>query len=497
MTNRGFLSLILAFSVCALVGIYVLMGFYYDDSFSYGTWINHVYCTGKSVDDVNNELKKTSLYSGLIITEENGQRFFVDGSLVGYTVDYKNELEGILESQNPLAWGLNIFTSRDRMIGGDASLDKEKLREVLSQWTIFEEDYHDNYEIRRDDEGYFLVDNAVNRPIFDVFLQKAEEAITNKEYTLDLSNSPECYQKAVITEEDEEVKAIFEKVDSYQKKDIGFSIFDTRFEVPQKDISDAIVTLDELETKQDEKISDEKIGEGYFVAGSRIIPFPEDYKVQGNFITDNNDNLLLSCSDFYSSVSLLLDQIDTRNGIKEYQKNGDGEIVVSGRKDGVLFDKREEYNKLLDSLRDNEKATVDIEVPTKSFVIDARELGDEYILVDMGKQHLSYYKNGQLTIQYDVVTGNTGLGRGTPVGLYHIYNKRYHTILRGADYASYVNYWLGVNKGIGIHDATWRRDFGGEIYKRSGSHGCINSPLEKMEELYNTVEVGVPVLLFY
>ena len=115
----------------------------------------------------------------------------------------------------------------------------------------------------------------------------------------------------------------------------------------------------------------------------------------------------------------------------------------------------------------------------------------------MGNQKLSYYKNGRLTIQYDIVTGNTSLGRSTPVGLYHVYNKRYHTILRGDNYASYVNYWLGVHKGVGIHDATWRSEFGGEIYKHSGSHGCINSPLDQMERLYEMVDVGVPVLLYY
>ena len=70
-------------------------------------------------------------------------------------------------------------------------------------------------------------------------------------------------------------------------------------------------------------------------------------------------------------------------------------------------------------------------------------------------------------------------------------------ILRGANYASFVNYWMPVKGNIGIHDANWRREFGGEIYKKDGSHGCINTPYKNMKVIYENVEVGVPVVMFY
>ena len=38
---------------------------------------------------------------------------------------------------------------------------------------------------------------------------------------------------------------------------------------------------------------------------------------------------------------------------------------------------------------------------------------------------------------------------------------------------------------------------GGEIYKTDGSHGCINTPLEYMEELYDMVKIGTPVVMYY
>ena len=39
-----------------LIGAYFGMAAYYSQRFCYGTWINGVYCTGKSVSEVNEEL---------------------------------------------------------------------------------------------------------------------------------------------------------------------------------------------------------------------------------------------------------------------------------------------------------------------------------------------------------------------------------------------------------------------------------------------------------
>ena len=79
----------------------------------------------------------------------------------------------------------------------------------------------------------------------------------------------------------------------------------------------------------------------------------------------------------------------------------------------------------------------------------------------------------------------------------NVYGKNRNRILKGANYRSFVNYWVPVYGGIGLHDATWREEFGGEIYKKSGSHGCVNTPLEKMAELYDLLEVGMPVVIHY
>lgn len=49
---------------------------------------------------------------------------------------------------------------------------------------------------------------------------------------------------------------------------------------------------------------------------------------------------------------------------------------------------------------------------------------------------------------------------------------------------------------VGIHDATWRTEFGGNMYQWDGSHGCINVPYDKAAAIYANIEVGMPVVVY-
>ena len=91
----------------------------------------------------------------------------------------------------------------------------------------------------------------------------------------------------------------------------------------------------------------------------------------------------------------------------------------------------------------------------------------------------------------------TGKNNATREEVCYVYAKQTNRILRGADYETFVYYWMPVSGGIGIHDATWRSKFGGDIYLRDGSHGCVNTPIEIVEQMYEVMEVGTPCILYY
>ena len=52
-------------------------------------------------------------------------------------------------------------------------------------------------------------------------------------------------------------------------------------------------------------------------------------------------------------------------------------------------------------------------------------------------------------------------------------------------------------EGQGLHDATWRYYFGGNIYRGNGSHGCVNLPLWAARDIYEAVDTGTAIIIFY
>lgn len=118
-----------------------------------------------------------------------------------------------------------------------------------------------------------------------------------------------------------------------------------------------------------------------------------------------------------------------------------------------------------------------------------------YIRVSIEKQTIELFKDNKLVLTSPMVSGTENVSESDK-GIFKIYYKSRNVYLKGAGYLSYVNYWMPYNGGEGLHDATWRDEFGEDIYKTSGSHGCINLPLEIAEKVYNNVEIGTIVEVY-
>ena len=119
--------------------------------------------------------------------------------------------------------------------------------------------------------------------------------------------------------------------------------------------------------------------------------------------------------------------------------------------------------------------------------------------VNLTRQHVHLYKNGKLVDEADCVSGKTK--SPTPAGIFSITYKDHtyegHQVeLTGEDYSSEVNFFIPFYGNVGLHDAGWRRSFGGTQYKTRGSHGCVNLPYHMAESIYNTVDKGMPVIVY-
>ena len=160
---------------------------------------------------------------------------------------------------------------------------------------------------------------------------------------------------------------------------------------------------------------------------------------------------------------------------------------------GDYIDYQSEAEYLVDAISNmkSEDGRVPIMKQESKFKLD-----ETCIEVSIDEQHAYYYKDGELVLDFDVVTGKPTAERETHKGIYFIYNKAKDDV-HLAKYDVTVQRWLSVTyDGQGFHDASWRSAFGGDIYKTNGSHGCINSPKDKIYELYDMVEIGTPVVIY-
>ena len=217
----------------------------------------------------------------------------------------------------------------------------------------------------------------------------------------------------------------------------------------------------------------------------------------GSFAWDEDGYLQLREDAISEFISGLAGDYDTVGISREFHATRGEVIKVEGGIYGNKLDQETEVEYLTDAFL-TKKAEVHTPVYSQTSMFQGQnDIGSTYIEVDMTNQMMYYYKDGVLQIETPVVTGNTSRRMGTPSGVNYVYAKQTDRILRGEGYASHVNYWMPVKGNIGIHDATWRGKFGGQIYATNGSHGCINTPYSAMSTLYEMVEIGTPVVMFY
>lgn len=143
---------------------------------------------------------------------------------------------------------------------------------------------------------------------------------------------------------------------------------------------------------------------------------------------------------------------------------------------------------LLGSLTSKEDETVSV-----NWVYERAE---GLIEVDISDQMLYYYENDVLILSSPIVSGNPDITDETIHGHYTVQRMSRNTQLMGRDYLEDVAYWIGFDETgrvYGIHDASWRDAFGGDIWLTDPSRGCVNMPTDKVAQLYSYIDIGTEV----
>lgn len=458
-----FLGRMLLILLLLSIVIYLLIAYFYKEVFMVNTWINNVYCTGKTVEEVNTELLYETEAPFLTITNSAGETAQINMAHASYKEDYTQGLKSYIHKKQSLLWPMYLTKEKHIELTPQQSFDEEQLKRLVLNLPIVRQEMTEELkvEIVLGEDGYKLQDNLSHVFQPQDFAEYVCEGFRNGELAFDISKSG-AYQDMEPAKEHLETIALWEQLDAFLQCNIVYDMGAEKIRLDKKITSQFVKTLED----------------GSF-----------DLSTEGNLQADNEAIIAF--------VEKLVAEYNTCDTELEFQATSGAVVSVPYVTYGTEIDLEAETAYLLEAFP---KKLAEVHVPKylqEGYVRGKNDIGDTYIEVDMTNQKLYCYKEGELLLETDIVTGNMRRGWDTPAGVNFVYAKQKNRILRGQGYASPVDYWMPVKGAIGIHDADWRRDFGGEIYLKNGSHGCINIPPENMPIIYENYEIGTPVVMFY
>lgn len=458
MTERLLLVAVILGLIC-----YFAVVCFYKDVFMINTWINGVYCTGKTVEEVNTELLLQTKAPFLTIINQDGETGIIDMAEVAYQEDYTISLLVQKENQNPWLWPFEIAKKKDISLLPQRTWDEGALKLKIIELDIVKKEITSVLKVKivKGDSGYEMYDNLYDVLQPDLLAEYVNQSFTNGELTVHMRLS-DAYLDMPVTPKQEQTRQQWEQLQEYLDCGIVYDMGAEQIAIDHE-IASEFVLVDE---------------DGKFILDE-----------QGNFQMDE-----LAVERF---IDDLAQEYNTVGGVLDFNATRGETVQVEYVTYGTELDTEAEKTYLKEAFSQGIRESHVPAYLQEGYARGKNDIGDTYIEVDMGMQKLYAYKNGELLLETDIVTGNMKRKWDTPEGVNFVYNKQKNRTLRGQGYATPVDFWMPVNGGIGLHDADWRKEFGGEIYKTNGSHGCVNIPKEVMPTIYEEYEIGTPVIMFY
>ena len=194
---------------------------------------------------------------------------------------------------------------------------------------------------------------------------------------------------------------------------------------------------------------------------------------------------------------------DTKGKSRVFYTSVGSTVMVNPVEDGGCtlssweMNQGEAYNMLVSALQ--ARGTQRVVIPWKNMGIAhgaVNDFGSTYLEVSIDNQHVWLYENGVCTKDSDIVTGlEADPSLRTPRGVWQTSDLYTEHTMTGNYGSAFVHYFIRVTQdGVGLHDASWRKRFGGDIYLTDGSHGCINMPYEPVAYIFKVLkELDRPV----
>lgn len=462
--------LICGIVVLVLLIVYLAGMLYYNDKFLNGTMVNGSDVGGMTLQKANDQLSKKVNGQSLKLIFNDGQNEVLQSAQLGVSYNKDNSLNQLMKNQNKWAWFIGFFKNEKNTLTDLIQISDENLTNGIASMEHAKEENQiaptDAY-IQYKDGSFSIIEETLGSKFnIEELVKNIKVALSEGKQQLDVTKA-NGYVKPQVYKDDQDLNNQLKAANEYCLSAITYT-------TPKgKEIALDGSTLITWLSKQDD--------------GS----YTKDERVFKEKLT--------------AFVKELASQYNSIGATRTFTGKDGQSHTVSGGTYGFRVSTDSEVSALLKMI--NENKSENNRIPEHTGQLPSGEnggLGTTYLEINITKQHLWFVKDGSVVLESDFVSGKeSDPTRLTPSGTYYIYNKERNRVLRGTkqpngkyEYESPVSYWMPFNKGIGLHDASWRSTFGRDIYINSGSHGCINLPTGFAGSLYSQIYVNLPVVVY-
>lgn len=446
--------LIIRLCVLATVLVSYLAGaWYFSGRFTPGTTVDGVDAGLMTTDELADAIQQRTASYEQHITSDQGFELRITGSDISLSSDGTKVAQEAHRRTSPLLWLPYLLAPQHMLIDADISADQEALGAAI-QGAV--EAYNQNATPPTNASGHYNEESgAFETTPESVGEQLAADSIVEasmiacRELRQDVAIGDEALLQPAITDQDETLLATVQQANKILAQDVNVTSGE-----------EVVATIDKPTMASWMTVTDEQqldiFGVYYWVEDNEAI------KSVGNATDDEHVwalDVQATCDDIHR--------------VMERDQGDDAEV----------------------------KRTA---IETKPAVTPGAKERGRHIDINLTTQFCRFYdSDGKVIWDSYCVSGGWDNEyqemHSTPTGTFAIQAKVTDTTLVGADrnndkkpdYESFVNYWMPfLEYDWGLHDATWRSEFGGDIRSWYGSHGCVNLPLDKAEQLFNLVNVG-------
>jgi hypothetical protein len=417
--------------------------------------INGVNVSLKAHEEVDEIIRSYLKDYKLQLIERNGEIEEITGQDIEIQYNEINSIYKLYQIQNPFIWISSLLKKQSYYSNNLFLYNKGKLEIKINELNCLNKNIIEpqNVSFKYSEGSYEVIEEVYGNKIFkDKLYEAVEVSILKGKTELDL-NENHCYENPKYTLSSDKTPKTKNLLDKYVSTKITY-LFGSENEIVDANTISQWLSVDEdLEVILNEKLVVEYVqglSKKYDTVG-----ITRKIKTSSNKIVEVKDGFYgwkINCAD---ETKALLENI----------------------KQGEILEKEPIYTQ-------------------KALSRGKDDIGNTYVEINITRQHLWFYKGGKLITQGAIVTGKPNKANSTKLGVYMLNYKEKGSTLRGHNYEAEVTYWMPFNGNIGIHDASWRHSFGREIYKRNGTHGCVNVSLYLAKKIFDNIEDGTPVICY-